>query len=84
MSAAGWTASSTPPAGDTFQITKSMEAFGYGGLFGRGPGEGRVKNALPDAHADFVFAVAGEEFGFLICRVILRCSASSWCAACGG
>jgi cell division protein FtsW len=60
-----------PAAGDTFQITKSMEAFGYGGLFGRGPGEGRVKNALPDAHADFVFAVAGEEFGFLICSVIL-------------
>ena len=60
-----------PAAGDTFQITKSMEAFGYGGMFGRGPGEGRVKNALPDAHADFVFAVAGEEFGLLICGVIL-------------
>ncbi|RYJ02504.1 MAG: cell division protein FtsW, partial [Acetobacteraceae bacterium] len=39
--------------------------------FGRGPGEGRVKNALPDAHADFVFAVAGEEFGFIVCLVIL-------------
>ena len=60
-----------PAAGDTFQITKSMEAFGYGGLFGRGPGEGRVKNMIPDAHADFVFAVAGEEFGFIICALIL-------------
>jgi cell division protein FtsW len=60
-----------PSSGDTFQITKAMEAFGNGGLFGRGPGEGRVKNALPDAHADFVFAVAGEEFGFVICMVIL-------------
>ena len=60
-----------PAAGDTFQITKSMEAFGYGGLFGRGPGEGRVKNLIPDAHADFVFAVAGEEFGFIICALIL-------------
>ena len=60
-----------PAAGDTFQITRSLEAFGSGGLFGRGPGEGRVKNILPDAHADFVFAVAGEEFGFLICAVIL-------------
>lgn len=60
-----------PSSGDTFQITKAMEAFGNGGLFGRGPGEGRVKNALPDAHADFVFAVAGEEFGFIICAVIL-------------
>ena len=60
-----------PSSGDTFQITKAMEAFGNGGLFGRGPGEGRVKNALPDAHADFVFAVAGEEFGFIVCLVIL-------------
>jgi cell division protein FtsW len=60
-----------PAAGDTFQITKSLEAFGHGGLLGRGPGEGRVKNLLPDAHADFVFAVAGEEFGFVICLVIL-------------
>jgi cell division protein FtsW len=60
-----------PSSGDTFQITKAMEAFGHGGLLGRGPGEGRVKNALPDAHADFVFAVAGEEFGFVVCLVIL-------------
>ncbi len=60
-----------PSSGDTFQITKAMEAFGNGGLFGRGPGEGRVKNALPDAHADFVFAVAGEEFGFIVCLLIL-------------
>jgi cell division protein FtsW len=60
-----------PSSGDTFQITKALEAFGNGGLFGRGPGEGRVKNALPDAHADFVFAVAGEEFGFIVCLVIL-------------
>ena len=60
-----------PSSGDTFQITKAMEAFGNGGLFGRGPGEGRVKNSLPDAHADFVFPVAGEEFGFVVCAVIL-------------
>jgi cell division protein FtsW len=60
-----------PAAGDTFQITKSLEAFGHGGLLGRGPGEGRVKNMLPDAHADFVFAVAGEEFGFVVCLLIL-------------
>jgi cell division protein FtsW len=60
-----------PESGDAFQITKSLEAFGHGGLFGRGPGEGTVKNQLPDAHADFVFAVAGEEFGFILCAVIL-------------
>jgi cell division protein FtsW len=57
--------------GDNYQVTTALEAFGNGGLLGRGPGEGRVKDILPDAHADFVFAVAGEEFGMIICVVIL-------------
>src|SRR5690349_20668795 len=48
-----------------------MEAFANGGLWGRGPGEGRVKDVLPDAHADFVYAVAGEEFGMVVCLLIL-------------
>jgi len=60
-----------PSSGDNYQITVALEAFGQGGLFGRGPGEGRVKNLLPDAHADFVFAVAGEEFGMVVCLLIL-------------
>ncbi len=57
--------------GDNYQVTTALEAFGNGGLLGRGPGEGHVKDILPDAHADFVFAVAGEEFGMIICVVIL-------------
>ncbi len=57
--------------GDNYQVEVAREAFGHGGLLGVGPGEGRMKNVLPDAHADFVFAVAGEEFGFVICLVIL-------------
>jgi cell division protein FtsW len=60
-----------PTSGDSYQVSVAMEAFANGGLLGRGPGEGRVKNVLPDAHADFVFAVAGEEFGMVICLVIL-------------
>lgn len=60
-----------PASGDNFQVSVALEAFGVGGLLGRGPGEGRVKNVLPDAHADFVFAVAGEEFGLVVCLVIL-------------
>ena len=60
-----------PTSGDNFQITKALEAFGNGGLWGRGPGEGRIKDTIPDAHADFVFAVAGEEFGMMICLVII-------------
>lgn len=57
--------------GSDYQPHTALEAFGNGGLLGRGPGEGRVKDVLPDAHADFVFAVAGEEFGMLVCLVIV-------------
>ena len=60
-----------PETGDHYQVDTALQAFGNGGLLGRGPGEGRVKDLLPDAHADFVFAVAGEEFGLLVCLVIL-------------
>ena len=60
-----------PASGDSYQVDRSMEAFRNGGLWGRGPGEGTVKEYLPDAHADFVFAVAGEELGLLVCLVIL-------------
>ncbi len=60
-----------PAAGDNYQVTRALEAFGNGGLLGRGPGEGHVKDVLPDAHADFVFAVAGEEFGMVVCLLIL-------------
>jgi len=60
-----------PTAGDSYQVDRSIEAFANGGLWGRGPGEGRVKDVLPDAHADFVFAVAGEELGMLACLIII-------------
>jgi cell division protein FtsW len=48
---------------DTYQIDKARQAIERGGLFGAGPGEGTVKRVLPDAHTDFVYAVAGEEYG---------------------
>lgn len=56
---------------DRYQITQSLDAFMNGGFFGLGPGEGAVKKHLPDAHADFIFAVAAEEFGFILCAIIL-------------
>ena len=56
-----------PTSGNHYQVDRSIEAFMNGGLFGRGPGEGTIKAQLPDAHADFIFAVAGEEFGALVC-----------------
>ena len=60
-----------PESADRYQIEKSIESFKNGGLFGQGPGEGVVKNNLPDAHSDFVFAVAGEELGLLLTLVII-------------
>lgn len=54
------------PEGDgAYQVNRALEAIAAGGVFGRGPGEGVIKRSLPDAHADFVFAVAAEEFGLL-------------------
>lgn len=60
-----------PASGDTYQIDTALNAFRTGGWFGTGPGEGLVKRVLPDAHTDYIFAVAGEEFGALACLVIL-------------
>ncbi len=60
-----------PASGDTYQVSVALEAFLNGGLFGRGPGEGTVKASLPDAHTDFVMAVAGEEFGLIVCLIIV-------------
>ncbi len=60
-----------PASGDGYQVQRSLEAFSNGGLWGRGPGEGTVKEYLPDAHADFVFAVAGEELGLFVCLAVV-------------
>lgn len=60
-----------PESGDTYQIEKAMQAFRDGGFLGRGPGEGRVKELLPDSHTDFIFAVAGEEFGLILCLLVV-------------
>ena len=60
-----------PQAGDTYQVERALEAFHNGGLFGRGPGEGTVKDFLPDSHSDFIFAVAGEEFGIVVCLFLV-------------
>ena len=58
-------------SGDRYQIDHALNAFANGGLFGKGPGEGIAKERIPDAHADFIFAVAGEELGLICCLVIL-------------
>jgi cell division protein FtsW len=60
-----------PESGDTFNIDVALESFARGGVFGRGPGEGTIKRVLPESHTDFVFAVAGEEFGIVHCLILL-------------
>ena len=60
-----------PSTGDNYQITKSLQAIKEGGLLGKGPGMGTVKDNLPDAHTDFIFSVIAEEFGIIGCLFII-------------
>jgi cell division protein FtsW len=60
-----------PASGDTFNIDIATESFVRGGWFGRGPGEGTIKRILPEGHTDFIFAVAAEEFGVVLCLILV-------------
>jgi len=60
-----------PASGDTFQVDMATESFARGSWFGQGPGEGTIKRILPDSHTDFVFAVAAEEFGIILCLALV-------------
>jgi cell division protein FtsW len=54
------------PANVSYQITQSLIAIGSGGIFGRGFGHGVQKfGYLPEPHNDFIFAMIGEEWGFI-------------------
>src|SRR5258708_30248325 len=61
-----------PPflAAGRYQTGLSLKAFEAGGITGVGPGSGTIKYRLPDAHPDFIFAVAGEEFGVALCVLV--------------
>ncbi len=54
-----------------YQVARSLLAFKNGGITGMGPGAGTAKIHLPDAHTDYIFAVIGEEFGLVICLLII-------------
>ena len=53
------------------QIGYATNAIQEGGFFGVGVGEGQVKWTLPDAHTDFIIAVAAEEYGLILVLVII-------------
>jgi cell division protein FtsW len=53
------------------QIGFATNAIREGGFFGVGVGEGQVKWSLPDAHTDFIIAVAAEEYGLILVLVII-------------
>lgn len=55
----------------TTQIGHASSAIREGGLFGVGAGGGEIKRTLPDAHTDFIIAVAAEEYGLVLCFVIV-------------
>lgn len=59
--------------GTNDQADIAMESFSHGGLLGVGASEGVIKKYLPDAHADFIFAVTAEEYGVLICIALIIC-----------
>ena len=57
--------------GTNDQADIAMESFSHGGLLGVGASEGVIKKHLPDAHADFIFAVTAEEYGILFCIAMI-------------
>jgi len=56
---------------DTYQIDLSIKTFQSGGILGKGPGQGILKESIPEANTDFIFAVAGEELGYVFCLIII-------------
>ena len=67
-----WLNPDVDPLGAGYNIIQSMVAFASGGLWGSGYGASKQKLAwLPEAHTDFIFAVVGEELGFIGCLFII-------------
>ena len=56
---------------DGYQAQQAHDSFLNGGWFGKGPGEGTIKRLLPDSHTDYIFAVIGEEYGLIMCGLVV-------------
>jgi cell division protein FtsW len=57
--------------GDTQQVHRAAEAIANGGAFGLGPGEGVMKQGIPDMHTDFAYSAAAEEYGLWMCLALI-------------
>jgi len=60
-----------PSSGNNYQSEKASEAIINGGFFGKGIGEGILKNRVPEAHTDYIVSVISEEFGAVIIIVLM-------------
>tara|TARA_B100001540_G_scaffold315475_1_gene342810 strand:- start:4245 stop:5441 length:1197 start_codon:yes stop_codon:yes gene_type:complete len=54
-----------------FQSDKAIDSITSGGFFGKGIGEGTLKNRVPEAHTDYIISVISEEFGVIVIILIL-------------
>ena len=67
-----WLNPDADPLGAGYNVIQSLVAFASGGLYGVGYGSAKQKLAwLPEAHTDFIYAVIGEEHGFIGCLLII-------------
>ena len=60
-----------PASGNNYQSEKASEAIINGGFFGKGIGEGTLKNRIPEAHTDYIVSVISEEFGVLFIILLM-------------
>ena len=60
-----------PTSGSNYQSEKASEAIISGGFFGKGIGEGTLKNRVPEAHTDYIVSVISEEFGVLFINILM-------------
>ena len=60
-----------PSSGNNYQSERASEAIINGGFFGKGIGEGVLKNRVPEAHTDYIVSVISEEFGALVIILLM-------------
>ena len=61
----------SPTKGENYQSEKALEAIKSGGFTGRGLGEGVLKDRVPEAHTDYIFAIIAEEFGAILILLLI-------------